>query len=425
MKRIIGIIVVGLFSTIYSQAQSAFVNGFLIQKNGDTLRGSLDLAKNTVVSKITFKNSIGEIKSFTPVNIKGFGYYNGLYYESFAGRQDFMEVLSAGKIKLLNSGGNFFCFVADSLIALENTERKFDKDGQPYLKDGKEYIGMLNLLFADCPKIKSRINQVELSQRSLQRIFKLYGECKGEVQKPLTKVKQPSIIGFGVSIYQSNNSVSKFGTEQPIRLTNIQGFFIENLTDLLKIGDIKQYNALTYGLVFSAMNPRVSRHVGLTIEGLYNEFKMSSASVYYSFGNFVRTNYTSFSLRSLHIQVQAQYHFRHLNKKINPFLSVGVGTSHYNQDQGSYSVNNFSSNGIEYTNGAVVNPVRVQSFGYTLIGGAGIKINYLKRLQGQFNLKYEYGSGPFIFTEFGGTETVSHQDSYYAGSSIIYLIGKI
>jgi hypothetical protein len=87
-------------------AQVAFMNGYIIQAKGDTVKGEIKI--NTKkdfenYSKVFFKDPTGNQKFHKPDKIKGYGYEGKTYVSSkFEGEPAFYRVIINGDLMLLD-----------------------------------------------------------------------------------------------------------------------------------------------------------------------------------------------------------------------------------------------------------------------------------------------------------------------------------
>jgi hypothetical protein len=132
--------------------QKLFRDGYVINANGDTLKGLVQYFEgNRVPQKITFKRfDIAQPISYGVENLNAYGFENGSYYvkKDLNGKSTFLACLVNGKISVYSKSPRRI-FVEKDNVLFELHEREFvvNIDGRTYAL--KNYLELLKLLTND------------------------------------------------------------------------------------------------------------------------------------------------------------------------------------------------------------------------------------------------------------------------------------
>jgi len=101
MRSILTTITAAILLPLFSLAQSNYKTGYIVSRQGDTVKGYIDYQeweKNPV--QVAFKSSTGAIQQCTPESIKGFGVDGLEYYEAYVANisLDAMDITHAGGV---------------------------------------------------------------------------------------------------------------------------------------------------------------------------------------------------------------------------------------------------------------------------------------------------------------------------------------
>lgn len=203
-----------LFSiTTIIWSQSDFRNGYIIHINGDTLKGLIDYRGPEINSQTCIFKSTPEAGTATyfPGQISSYRISDGKYYVSREVELDsrrlmvFLEFLVDGEADLYYMPEKLFFIEKQSgkLILLPNTEKIIRADGndyRDYVKQNKEYIGILRAYMSDCPEISNDIYKVKFDQSDLIKITSKYHEkiCPNEECVIYSKTPPKKIIYIGL-----------------------------------------------------------------------------------------------------------------------------------------------------------------------------------------------------------------------------------
>lgn len=287
-------ILLGLFFIERAICQENFQPGFILNQNGDTLRGLIDnrdWEKNP--DAVTFKISENSsVSIYTPIEIKGFRVYNDLYFSAIVQAESSpndLEELSFEPALILRTDTTFLraMFLGTKNLYFYNDKngkpqfylkqwpdfellvyKKFFKTNEPTQKDyepsmpakrvkeNSNYLGQLLLYLQDCPSIQSKINSSEYNQKSLNNLFTAYYKCS-ENEVGYQFVKDKASINFGVVA--------------GISITKLK--FVGNNPELKKYLDFETPNSIKFsgGLYMDVVLARNAKKWSL-----YNELLLSS-----------------------------------------------------------------------------------------------------------------------------------------------------
>lgn len=203
-------------------AQSDFREGYIITSEMDTLTGFIDYRGADFMSdKCVFKVSgADKAQEFNPGEIYGYRIKDGKYYVSKEvdgsnGKTEyFWEYLLNGIVDVYfyraekkdhymieNSKGEQY--------ELKNEEKEIVIDRVTYLRDSKEYMGLLRLMFQDDPTTLRKVESMKLSHNSLIQISKEYHEAVCDDECIVYERKKNNLmpkIGLAFEYHRQNMS---------------------------------------------------------------------------------------------------------------------------------------------------------------------------------------------------------------------------
>ncbi|MCD4730690.1 MAG: hypothetical protein K8R74_08830 [Bacteroidales bacterium] len=170
-----------------SFSQSDYQPGYVIKTNSDTLIGlinnkSLKKLSKSCIFKETEKS---QQQKYNPEDLIGYKFTNGKYYISKKiysndnSKYVFLEFLINGKADLFylkdTDGQHYFIQNEnDSLYELLNTNSDIFVNSNRYIRENKEYIGILKNAFRDSREIQSEIDNSSYSHASLIKLTQNY-----------------------------------------------------------------------------------------------------------------------------------------------------------------------------------------------------------------------------------------------------------
>lgn len=238
------ILLVLLFACLYEIGFTQdFRKGYVIQLNGDTISGFVKFKGDHANSQsCTFKNNHGEVKEFTPKEIKGYRFSQGKYYISKNIRENakvqcvFVEFLVEGKKSLYfvrNKGFHFYIDPHnDTLIEVPYKEELVYRNGEYYTKKSSAKTVLLKSYFKEAPSLFpfiDRLGRPEIGNMiSLTRKYHLEacndsGCIVYHKKTPLSIYIEPQtgLVRYKQGLYGSQNlDYSQFGASIYVWMPN-------------------------------------------------------------------------------------------------------------------------------------------------------------------------------------------------------------
>jgi hypothetical protein len=268
MKLIVLLFTGLFFTTVLVNAQTDFRPGYLVNTNGDTLRGEIDYRGDILMGEVCrFRlNSSDKTIAYSPDDIIEFKFNGSKYFVSkeVKGRKIFLEFLIKGKVNVYTHkdqrAEHFFIEKAGlGLSELTYEEGITYKDNTPIEFKSTTHIGLLNMYMQDAPEFQSRIAKMDKpKQKWLIDLAKDYHNkvCKDEkciiFEKELPFLIVNLEIVAGVNIYKRN------GTD----------FYYYSQED-----GSKSQNYLQFGVLANFWLPRLNEKLYLRTGIIYSTFE--------------------------------------------------------------------------------------------------------------------------------------------------------
>ncbi len=408
-KIFIAFFFVFCFQIIHAQVN--FEPGFVINNEGDTIKGLVDSRGYIKNSKVCNFKDLSEENSFEykPGEIEAFGFTNGKYYVSREIVLDedtsmvFLEYLIDGimDIYYLRNLENDYYFAQkdDRLVLLDNTTKIIGETGKQYYKKSNKYIGILKYYTSDYPELSKKVNKTKLTHSSLINIASDYHGyvCEGEdciiYEKELPKFKfiVSPIVGFDFNKVQINNKeVYEYYYSHPDKRP-------ENI-----IVSSGEETIIKSNLNYS-IGVNLSTNLYFTSENLFFDLQIR-------YGNYNYREYTENDEEVILIYSNGgnlmnngtfKYVFPY---KIKPY--IGVGVSYYFTVNKS-GINKFTGDllGTEddgltrvLSNLEEIDILKSHYIGYTI--GAGVEIPFMKEYAIVPSIQYNYLWDSFNVNQF-------------------------
>ena len=290
-------------------SQSNYNPGYIIKNNGDSLFG---LIKESNIKKMGLyckfkKDSKHKAIEYSAIDLKSYCFINGKYYVSnFIQKEDhlekvFLEFLVNGKADLYyfkdKQGDHFYIQNGnDSLLELKNSEVEVWVKDIRYLKNQKEYIGLLKYSFKDCSEIQPQIEKSEFNYKNLIQLTQDYHNYVCKDSKCITYLKdiKPRIyLGVFTGVISSNISFS----------------IKDELYDFLNNEKFTRQYSNYSGLVFSVKN----------LFGINQNFSFNFQIGYGT--NIYKSENFKIELQNICLPIYIKYNFP--TGKLSPFLNMG------------------------------------------------------------------------------------------------------
>jgi hypothetical protein len=174
----------------------------------------------------------GEIKSFAPADLKGFGLDNGQLFFSrqLPGQTDqsFVQILVSGSLELSESRGSLFLDDGRTYQKLDSYQRNIERDGQTVRKLYKPYIFTLKTaLSGDCAVLLyPKVDRLSYNQEAIIHLLEDYYVCQGTEYKihveKIPLLKFSPTVGAGLSYFSLSSPQKKEGRND--QLVNDMGY---------------------------------------------------------------------------------------------------------------------------------------------------------------------------------------------------------
>jgi hypothetical protein len=173
-----------LFFTEILKAQTDFRPGYVFTNSGDTLFGQIDYRGDLLMGSICkFKNPDNKIVEYSPNDIAGYRFINSKYFVSKSvktgneTKQVFLEYLIIGLVDIYyykDDGEHYLVDINHDICELKTIKTEEKIENQTYIKEKREYVGYLKILFNKSPSISKKVENLSLSQISLIKIANAY-----------------------------------------------------------------------------------------------------------------------------------------------------------------------------------------------------------------------------------------------------------
>ncbi len=324
-------------------AQKNYVAGYIVNLNGDTIRGEINFQNWTYNPKsIEFKLNEKYTETYLPNQIKLFYAQNRMYLSAsilydksskalneldyntefnWTEEEVFLEAIFEGKksLYLLNTkvnGENFFIKNNEKIEFLKYKKYKskvtLNFENKVISKSNNIYITQLSQYFQDCESIKSKISTIRYTSADMISIFNSYGICK---EKPYSfvfkKMKDSGRLEFGVSA--------------GIALDNLKfnSFFDFQYLEILQLEktQFKYKPGYQLGLSIDYFIPKCNNKLAVCNDLVYRNFNTSGLFRENVLGVYPYELKSSFSFSHIKLITMLKYK---LPIKNNFFLSLGI-----------------------------------------------------------------------------------------------------
>jgi|GEM_PF-5085221 len=211
-------------------AQIDFRPGFVIDTNGDSLKGEISYKDNaTFWSSCTFRTSeTGAPIVYKPEAIREYGFLGGRHFRSVKLKNAndeivnlFAEVLVDGKCVLFYYKGDFYVSKEGGrLVMLENKQTTLQRGSSYYTQYSNQYKGVLTYLLSDCEEVKGDVPKTKFEEESLMALLAKYNSC-GNSQEVVITNREPAVkrsfgivagYRFGSLVFSKEQSAETTGT---------------------------------------------------------------------------------------------------------------------------------------------------------------------------------------------------------------------
>ncbi len=395
MKRKSILILIFLLAMGSLFSQSEFRNGYIIKNNNDTIYGYIDYKGDLSSSKkCIFKKEIASEKlEFLPEEIISYRFIDSKYYvsrllETDAGEEFvFFEYLIDGIVDIFyyrnEQGDHYFMDQGDGrLIELKNMTKEVYFNNKKYLKESKEYIGVLKYAFKESPKQSKKVDNLLLSHKSLIRIAKDYHDevCTTAECVIYEKVSPKNKLSFGPVIGLNYRS------------TSVWNKFNENL-NYLNNANFEDEVFPSFGFFVKINLPSINERLFFKYEGTFSKWDMQSVNSWIdTYSLLIYTEKIILKQNAINSVGIIRYEFPE-GKKIRPAFQAGGFFSFYTNID--YAITRDITRPEEaepfYSTKNTNSPFNKIGYGIDL--GVGSIISLKKMWDINVDLRYKYGTG--------------------------------
>lgn len=376
-------------------AQDNFIQGYLVNKNNDSITGLIhfsDWDKNPNV--IRFKSDLqsDEVK-YKPLEILAFSVADDIYqsaivevetspwdlqaineYAAFSFRTDtvFLRILVSGDKSLYyykpNIGKEQFYLGKDNGYELL-LYKEYIKvvDGHRNKVENNKYKGQLIYYLKDCPKITQIVSSIDYVEKSLLSVFKEYNSCLGQNlnvhdEKKKTTLKWCVIAGISIT------SVIFEGDKHPI------------LTEM----DFSKSNNVTFGGLVDVVFRGNQGKWSLNNELIWSSYETSAS--YTDIKSPDVYDIYDINISMGYLKLNTMIRFRYPINALSIFANLGISNGIAIKNSSSAIKNSHFYSSVDSDPIPPLADFRTYEFGYIIGGGLGYNNINLE-------FRYEIGSG--------------------------------
>jgi Lipid A 3-O-deacylase (PagL) len=325
--------------------------GYLIQHQGDTLKGLVEeQTTSSYECRFTKASDIG-VTSYNAKNISGYGFDNGLHFRSAKLNETskFYEVILTGKASLLAIENNYGVLKDSTLIYLEPKAKVTYINDITYTLEDRTAISKLATLLSDCQrglafdKVTLYGTSSSAQQKKLTQLLDDYNACVGS---PSIKTKAQPQMSKGRLNFSLMAGIAKPGIRTSGKVDFIFG------------ADYKTDPAVSIGALLHFTYPRVSNRTELLLGLQYYRESFS--------GDYTVTSTYTVSSKYSEIRALTGFRYSFSRKNLVPYLRAGIGLSYFLNATLDVTERDLSNN-VFYSES-----IKLQSGGLSFHGSLGL-----------------------------------------------------
>ncbi|HYC84894.1 MAG TPA: outer membrane beta-barrel protein [Chryseosolibacter sp.] len=368
-----------------SYGQTNLRQGYIITNLRDTVAGLINYKEGPgAYEAAQFKASTSEsVVTYYPADIAGYGFVDDIFYESktiiandSTQKRTFLEVIVKGDLQLYKSHKTYWVQKGDTEVrALKDEYKPVIVNQINRLQRTNQHIALLNTLMSDCSALRTRVQNVTLSERSLADLVARYNRCKGQV--PVVYKSSKSWVKAAVVLMAGVNN-SKFTFESSY-----------SPCDHI-VGTYEPDRSFTGGVFADFFTPRLSERFGLRLGIQYLDTRYYS---YYYRETQYQTyrDYSTLQLKQLKVPLGIRYNPPW--RILKPYSGFGLSyTSHLSSDWKWREE-------IETSTELTINdrkPPKLKNNQVGLWGNVGLMARINNTFQGYVEVRYERTNGPAL-----------------------------
>lgn len=361
--------------------QKIFREGYVLKNNGDTLNGLVQFEANQKVDNICiFKRfDIANVVMYSPDMLKGFGYKNGNYYESFTVKEKnvFLECLLKGSVGLYSDGNKLLLQTSsDGLVVLKNND-VFKTDGTR-VASVRQYLAQIS-------KNKEINRDEEEITATVAEVLPIVKEINNYISSNyIVYNREYNDEMFDEATMLTGTNMGSYGF---ISALNFSSTFLISQTDhnFGNIPDLKVKNSdwsfgLFYNYKFSRMSTNWSFQSELHFQRQNNYF-FSTMNRTYPTQTYRMDLFTDITTFKMPLSIRYSYKIRN----VEPFVNLGLILN--------YSITNYSK--------ALLEAESTSNEIYTYYSDDfGKKVNYISKFYyAGIGLKYKVLTNKYLILE--------------------------
>lgn len=363
-------------------SQTNYIDGFIINNNGDTIHGSIDYRnwKNNPES-VGFLNSNNSRQVFSPADIKGFfvssvnesymafdvemdmlpddadDAINKTNIDSVSTKQKafLLQLINSSSLKLYEFAANrkeHFYFLQDGETPVELLHHYIYYEPLKQVQEVNSFRQQLGILFAKCTSVASKAARLKYRKSEIQNLFLQYMQCNDPATRVTVKKSDPLLVKFGVVAGFGENQFNFQGANSTI----VDDNYSNNTTPLFGV-------SLDIGL------PRNQNKWHIVNELMYKNYKTSSSFERRSVNGYQLLQDIDFGFAYMQVNSLLRYMFPK-KSVLRPFINAGFANA-FLISENQNNLHTKSSFGTETNEDALDGP---RKYEFSLQGGAGIII---------------------------------------------------
>lgn len=319
------------FFSAKGYGQKGYVSGYIISLTNDTIRAQINLnglEKNRCVYLVSSgKSCIGNQETVKEFAVSGGRTFRYIKIDGAKNTVEaYCEVLVNGKINLFSYKKRFFVQKANGeIIELLNTiEKGTTERGAKYVRDKKEYVGVLKYLLSDATTAVPDVTSIDLLKKDLIQTIRIYNEGETYVQQ-LDRLRYKPNVKYGIEVLLTRDNY-KFRFLSESFVDNYNGyFFLPGIGGTIKY-QFQSHLSINFAARFKYLD-----------YSIYKSFGAESSKRYYTLKN-------NFITMSIPITLDWQFN----NLAFCPFVGMGfqfeksfMKNTTYLEEQNKYSTLDF------------------------------------------------------------------------------------
>ena len=373
------------------RAQDRFRPGYVVQLNGDTLRGDLQVRSAIRNSQLCrFRTTATAVATdYKPTQLRAYGLNEIVAYRAQRLPAHGTEAAAVAFVKLLVVGqANLYAYQdtedephyylamgTDSLQELRKFRVQRIVDNQVYYEEQSPFRTVLATALRACPSVQHLLPTLPLAANDLTRVITRYNDCLGGGATARVLVpRQRAQLSVGIAAGVDATKVDFSKALNRVR----DGSF----TATSPMG----------GLFVEFVTPALNRNVALRLDMLYAKMHYADAYVARNVSTVEERAQASFDVSYLKLPLQVRYHFN--TGRFRPFLqaggSLGILLSHNSSLRSEYT--SALGNPVVSDYGSLFNDLFART-DYGLLIGAGLATPGVAGHAISLEVRGERGSG--------------------------------